>query len=239
MIPSMSNNNTSMPFSVTDILQPMDSDASNSYKRSLEMAHALATSTSSSSSTNGYPLARPSTSISPTSLSHSSFAPSSVSNNYYNPTVSSTSAFSPNHQYYDYSATLPSAAGTAPGISGQYSPSSCWYGPAASELCRRRVPVDVRSFSSVKIFGQFLIRGRQCRTGSERLRPSSRSDDEIGLQSISIRVAETETTNSFQPRTNLRIGTTIQTAEVSQRTGTRESRQYPSIDPDTSTSVVR
>lgn len=135
MIPSMSNSNTSMPFSVTDILQPLESDTTASYKRSLEMAHALATSTStSSSSTNGYSLSRPSTSISPTSLSHSSFVPSSVSNNYYNPTVSSTSTFSPNHQYYDYSATLPTPTGTAPGISGQYSPSSCWYGPAASEF---------------------------------------------------------------------------------------------------------
>lgn len=127
MIPSTNNNNTSMPFSVTDILQPLDMDVSASYKRSLEMAHALA----SSSSAGAYNLSRPTASVTPNSLCNSTFTPSSAHHNYYNPAVSSTSTFSPNHQYYDYASSIPTNGATS-ALAGQYSPSSCWYGSAAS-----------------------------------------------------------------------------------------------------------
>ena len=128
MVPSTApGNTTGMPFSVTDILQPLDVDASNSYKRSLEMAHALA----SSSSTAVYNPQRPSTSVTPASLCNPTFVPSSVHNSYYGPTATSTSAFSPNNQYYDYSSTLQNGGNTG-NVTGQYSPSSCWYGSAAS-----------------------------------------------------------------------------------------------------------
>ena len=126
MMPSTVPTNSGMPFSVTDILQPMDVDGSASYKRSLEMAHALA-----SSSSAVYNPQRPSTSVTPASLCNPSFPPSSVHGNYYGSTASSTSAFSPNNQYYDYSNTLPNGTNGNP-VTGQYSPSSCWYGSAAS-----------------------------------------------------------------------------------------------------------
>jgi hypothetical protein len=115
-----------MPFSVTDILQPLDVDASTSYKRSLEMAHALA------SSSSVYNPQRPSTSVTPASLCNPTFGPTSVHSNYYGPTATSTSAFSPNNQYYDYSSTLQNGGNTNT-VTGQYSPSSCWYGSAASK----------------------------------------------------------------------------------------------------------
>jgi len=125
--PTTSAGTNGMPFSVTDILQPLDIDASNSYKRSLEMAHALA----SSSSTSVYNSQRPSTSVTPASLCNPTFGPTSVHNNYYAPTATSTSAFSPNNQYYDYNSSLQTNANSS-NVTGQYSPSSCWYGPAAS-----------------------------------------------------------------------------------------------------------
>lgn len=128
MMSSTASSNSGMPFSVTDILQPLDVDASNSYKRSLEMAHALA----SSSSSSVYNPQRPSTSLTPTSLCNPSFGPSSVHGNYYGSTATSTSAFSPNNQYYDYSNTLSNGTNGNP-VTGQYSPSSCWYGSAASK----------------------------------------------------------------------------------------------------------
>lgn len=136
------NTNTSMPFSVTDILQPMDADISTSYKRSLEMAHAIATSSSSSSS-SVYNPQRPSSSVTPVGLCNPSFGPSAVHNSYYNPTVTSTSAFSPNQQYYDYSSALPAGAPTN-AITGQYSPSSCWYGSAASRRSVARRTLNER-----------------------------------------------------------------------------------------------
>jgi len=125
MVPSTAISNPGMPFSVTDILQPLDVDASTSYKRSLEMAHALA------SSSSVYNPQRPSTSVTPASLCNPTFGPSSVHNSYYGPTATSTSAFSPNNQYYDYSSTLQNGGNTN-SVPGQYSPSSCWYGSAAS-----------------------------------------------------------------------------------------------------------
>jgi hypothetical protein len=125
MVPSTATSNSGMPFSVTDILQPLDVDASTSYKRSLEMAHALA-----SSSSSVYNPQRPSTSVTPASLCNPSFGPSSVHSSYYGPTATSTSAFSPNNQYYDYSSTLQNG-GNPNAVTGQYSPSSCWYGSAA------------------------------------------------------------------------------------------------------------
>ncbi|CAF1286594.1 unnamed protein product [Adineta steineri] len=124
MVPSTAISNPGMPFSVTDILQPLDVDASTSYKRSLEMAHALA------SSSAVYNPQRPSTSVTPASLCNPTFGPTSVHNSYYGPTATSTSAFSPNNQYYDYSSTLQNG-GNANSVTGQYSPSSCWYGSAA------------------------------------------------------------------------------------------------------------
>ncbi|CAF1267747.1 unnamed protein product [Rotaria sp. Silwood1] len=127
MVPSIVGTNTGMPFSVTDILQPLDIDASTPYKRSLEMAHALAASSSSSSIYNSQ---RSSTSATSASLCNPSFGPSSVHSSYYGPTATSTSAFSPNNQYYDYSSTLQNGGNTNT-VTGQYSPSSCWYGSAA------------------------------------------------------------------------------------------------------------
>ena len=94
--------NSSMSFSVTDILQPFDVDTSASYKRSIEMAQAL---TAASSSSSAYPLPRP--------TSNTAFG-SAHSSSYYGP--------SSNNQYYDYNGNP----------TGQYSPSSCWYGSAAS-----------------------------------------------------------------------------------------------------------
>lgn len=128
MVPSLVGANTGMPFSVTDILQPLDVDASAPYKRSLEMAHALASSSSSI-----YNSQRPSTSAASASLCNPSFGPTSVHNSYYGPTATSTSAFSPNNQYYDYSSTLQNGGNTNT-VTGQYSPSSCWYGSAASKF---------------------------------------------------------------------------------------------------------
>ena len=126
MAPPTVNNNTGMPFSVSDILQPLDMDASTSYKRSMEMAQALAAASNSSSS-SVYSAQRPSSSVTPASLGNPSFASSSIPANYYG--SSSTSTFSPNNQYYDYSGSFPNGAG----VNGQYSSSSCWYGPAASK----------------------------------------------------------------------------------------------------------
>jgi hypothetical protein len=130
-----------MPFSVTDILQPLDSDGSTSYKRSHDITHGLTTASSSSSSSSSstttatnpgsYNLSRPSTSATPAGLCNPTFIPSSVHSNYYHGNGSSTATFSPNHQYYDYSSALPTG-GTVNSINSQYSPSSCWYGSAAS-----------------------------------------------------------------------------------------------------------
>ncbi len=110
--------NSSMPFSVTDILQPLDTDVSASYKRSIEMAHALTANSSSSS----YSIQRPSSNItSAASLCNSTFGPSSMHSSYYGPS-------STNNQYYDYSTSFQNGGNS----SGQYSGSPCWYGPAAS-----------------------------------------------------------------------------------------------------------
>jgi hypothetical protein len=94
--PSTVTSNPNMPFSVTDILQPL----------------AVTSSSSSSYSTQR-------------SSSNPAFAPLSIHNNYYG---SSATAFSPNNQYYDYSTSLQNGGNST----GQYSPSSCWYGSAAS-----------------------------------------------------------------------------------------------------------
>jgi hypothetical protein len=116
--PSTVTNNPTMPFSVTDILQPLDTDASASYKRSIEMAHALTANSSSSS----YSIQRPSSNItSAASLCNPTFGPSSMHSSYYGPS-------STNNQYYDYSTSFQNGGNS----SGQYSASSCWYGPAAS-----------------------------------------------------------------------------------------------------------
>jgi hypothetical protein len=154
MVPSTAGSNTGMPFSVTDILQPLDVDASTSYKRSLEMAHALA-----SSSSSVYNPQRPSTSVTPASLCNPAFGPSSVHSSYYGPTATSTSAFSPNNQYYDYSSTLQNGGNTNT-VTGQYSPTSCWYGSAASEyfyinIYRNYLRKIV--IYSVSIFSWFII----------------------------------------------------------------------------------
>jgi len=82
------------------------------------MAHALAAAASSSSST--YSIQRPSNNITSTSLCNPTFAPSSVHSSYYGP--------SSNNQYYDYSTSFSNTGNPT----GQYSPSSCWYGSAAS-----------------------------------------------------------------------------------------------------------
>ena len=119
---------STMPFSVTDILQPMDADPSAAYKRSIEMAHALSAATSSSA----YPVARPSSSTTSANLCNPSFGPSTVHHSYYGPS-------STNSQYYDYSTSFPNSTTTA----GQYSPSSCWYGPAAS---KRRIFIGNSKF---------------------------------------------------------------------------------------------
>ena len=127
MIPSIAGSNSGMPFSVTDILQPVDVDASMPYKRSLEMAHALASSSSAI-----YNSQRSSTNVTPAGLYNPPFGPSSVHSSYYGSSAASPSAFSPNNQYYDYSNTLQNGGNTNT-ITGQYSPSSCWYGSAASK----------------------------------------------------------------------------------------------------------
>ena len=199
MMPSIPmNNNGTMAFSVTDILQPFDVDTSNSYKRSLEMAHALATSSASSAAAAAaaaaYHLPRPSASITPASLCNSSFQSTSGHNNYYNSNVSSSSTFSPNnHQYYDYSGALPSN-GTNNPISGQYSPSSCWYGSTASKSfidSSIESQFDGHIDFSVTIFSWFINSNGQCRISSKCLRTSSRSNDEIGLCSISVCLTKT------------------------------------------------
>lgn len=121
--PSTLTNNSGMPFSVTDILQPSDIDASTSYKRSIEMAHVLAAASSSSASSSVY-----STQLSSTHpTSNSTFGSSSIHNNYYG--SSSTGPFPSTNQYYDYTSSFPNSANST----SQYSPSSCWYGPAASK----------------------------------------------------------------------------------------------------------
>ncbi|CAF4216078.1 unnamed protein product [Rotaria sp. Silwood2] len=122
--PPTLTNNPSMPFSVTDILQPSDIDASTSYKRSIEMAHALA-AVSSSSSSSVYSTQLSSNHVASTNLSNPTFGPSSIHNSYYGP--SSTTTFSPNNQYYDYSSSFQNSGNST----GQYSSSPCWYGSAA------------------------------------------------------------------------------------------------------------
>ncbi|UJR14728.1 hypothetical protein I4U23_001720 [Adineta vaga] len=95
-------------------------DASASYKRSIEMAQALAVASSS------VPPPPPSSSSVHTSQrlsNNSTFNSSVLHNNYYGSTPAAT--FSPNHQYYDYSTSF-QHSGT---VTGQY-PSS-WYGSAA------------------------------------------------------------------------------------------------------------
>ncbi|CAF3653006.1 unnamed protein product [Adineta steineri] len=115
IIPPSSNPGT--PFSVTDILHPLDADVSSSYKRSIEMAQALAVASSSSTS-SVYSTQR--------STNNTTFAPSSIHSTYYSP--SSTTNFPHNNQYYDYNTTLQNSANSS---TGQYSSSSCWYGSAA------------------------------------------------------------------------------------------------------------
>jgi len=100
--------NPTMPFSVTDILQPFDADASASYKRSIEMAQALTAASSSSA----YSIQRAS--------NNPTFGPSTTHNSYYVPS-------STNNQYYDYSTSFQNGGNST----GQYPPSSCWYGSAA------------------------------------------------------------------------------------------------------------
>lgn len=113
---------STMPFSVTDILQPVDTDTSASYKRSIEMAQAL----TSASSSSAYSIPRPSNNLTSTNLYNSTFGSSAVHNSYY--------GSSSNSQYYDYSVSFPNAGNTT----GQYSPGSCWYGPAASMFIEER-----------------------------------------------------------------------------------------------------
>ena len=139
MAPPTVNNNAGMPFSVSDILQPLDMDASTSYKRSIEMAQALAAASNSSSS-SVYSSQRPSSSVTPAGLGNPSFAPSSIPANYYG--SSSASTFSPNNQYYDYGGSFPNGAG----VNGQYSSSSCWYGPAASKCSRVQLEKLISAF---------------------------------------------------------------------------------------------
>lgn len=114
--PSTITSNSAMPFSVTDILQPLDVDASASYKRSIEMAQALTAASSSSA----YSIQRPSSNTTSANLYNSTFGPTSVHSSYYGP--------SSNNQYYDYGTSFPNGGNTT----GQYSSSSCWYGSAAS-----------------------------------------------------------------------------------------------------------
>lgn len=139
MAPPTVNNNAGMPFSVSDILQPLDMDASTSYKRSMEMAQALAAASNSSSS-SVYSSQRPSSSVTPASFANPSFASSSIPANYYG--SSSASAFSPNNQYYDYGGSFPNGSGA----NGQYSSSSCWYGPTASECLTLQLAMLISVF---------------------------------------------------------------------------------------------
>ena len=111
-----SSNNGGMPFSVSDILQPLDMDGSNSYKRSIEMAQALAAASSSSSV---YSSQRPTNSVTPGNIGP---------NNYYG-VASTNSSFPTNNQYYDYASSFSNSSS----VNGQYPSNSCWYGPAASK----------------------------------------------------------------------------------------------------------
>ena len=124
--PSTLTSNPGTPFSVTDILHPLDVDVSTSYKRSIEMAQALAATSTSSSS--AYSIQRPFNNRPSTSLCNPTFGSSSTHSSYYGP--SSTPAFPSNNQYYDYNTALQTSGNST----GQYSPSSCWYGSAASML---------------------------------------------------------------------------------------------------------
>jgi hypothetical protein len=74
------------------------------------MAQALTAASSSSA----YSIQRPSSNTTSANLYNSTFGPTSVHGSYYGP--------SSNNQYYDYGGNT----------TGQYSPSSCWYGSAAS-----------------------------------------------------------------------------------------------------------
>lgn len=130
---------STMPFSVTDILQqPADVDASASYKRSMDMAQAL----TGSSTSSPYSIPRPSN-----NPYNSTFGSSTVPNSYY--------GSSSNSQYYDYGVSFPNAVNTT----GQYSPTSCWYGPAAS-MCgisvRISLEIDLFYFS-VSIFSWLIL----------------------------------------------------------------------------------
>jgi len=143
--PSTITSNPAMPFSVTDILQPLDTDTSASYKRSIEMAQALTAASSSSA----YSIQRPSSNTTSANLYNSTFGPTSVHSSYYGP--------SSNNQYYDYGASFSNGGNTT----GQYSPSSCWYGSAAS-MCEEFIyffKLIRRSFVyfSVSIFSWFII----------------------------------------------------------------------------------
>jgi hypothetical protein len=140
-----------MPFSVTDILQPLDADTSASYKRSIEMAQALTAASTSSS----YSIQRPSNNTTSASLCNSAFGPSSVHSSYYGP--SSTTPFSANNQYYDYSTSFQNSGNST----GQYSPSSCWYGSAAS-MCFKKILLKNKKkfhliYFSVSIFSWIII----------------------------------------------------------------------------------
>lgn len=87
---------------------------------------------------------------------------------------------------------------------------------------------------SVTIFSWFIVSDGQCCTSCISLRASSRSNDEISICSISVRFTETKTTNFVQSRSNLWIRTTIQTAKVFERSWTRESRKFTSVNANTS-----
>lgn len=128
MVPPTMTGNSAMPFSVSDLLQPpFDMDPSASYKRSIEMAQALAAVSSSSTSSNSsvYSSQRPSTSATPSTSNNPNFPP-----NYYGPPSNNPSGtFSSSNQYYDYGNSFQNGAT----VNGQYGPNSCWYGPAASK----------------------------------------------------------------------------------------------------------
>ncbi|CAF1158608.1 unnamed protein product [Didymodactylos carnosus] len=137
-----------MPFSVTDILHPLDPDSA--YKRSLEMATALAgmppyhhhrptssTSTNSSSNNNLHNSINNNSNNLNTYSMGNGFTSSTpltgtTSNHYYNPHLyHPSSAFSPNSSYYNGNSSAESLYNTS-NISqnGQYSP-TYWYGTAA------------------------------------------------------------------------------------------------------------
>jgi hypothetical protein len=214
MAPPTINNNSGMPFSVSDILQPFDMDTSTSYRRSIEMAHTLNAASSSSSSSSAYSSQRPSSSATPANLCNPVFAPSNISTHYYGPssttaaTTTATTPFSPNHQYYDYASSFPNGSAMN-AVNGQYPSNSCWYGPAASMFMFRmqsdRKSIDIAF--SVTIFSWLLIVlivisccgrrcccrccSRQCRFCCQCLWTSSRFNDEISLCTISVRFTET------------------------------------------------